>query len=43
MIAKAVTMLALVAVFFTASLTDDPRQCNGWYDAAAGACDSIGE
>ena len=44
MISRAVATLALLVAFVAASpITDDPRQCNGWFDGVAGACDSIGD
>ena len=44
MISRAVATLALLVAFVAASpISDDPQRCNGWFDAAAGACDSIGD
>jgi hypothetical protein len=44
MLSKTFAMLVLAAVFFVSSpIPDDPQRCNGWYDYAAGACDSVGD
>ena len=44
---RSFTKLALTAVlavvFIAPAAINDPQSCQGWFDYAAGACDSVGD